>query len=166
MPYAGFATINTETVYYYGTSTQAENVATNTSTFATLNNVVRGQNNTVAASHAAGAAITNTKFPNVTVWPAPDQGAVSNPFYTLIYWRLRRLQDAGNGVNVEDIPFRFQEALVSGLAYKLSMKVEGGLERMQVLKAQYDESWMLASEEDREKAPIRFVPRQSFLGGV
>jgi len=166
VPYAGFATINTETVYYYGTSTQAENVATNTSTFATLNNVVRGQNNTVAASHAAGASIANTKFPNVTVWPAPDQGAVSNPFYTLIYWRLRRLQDAGNGVNVEDIPFRFQEALVSGLAYKLSMKVEGGLERMQVLKAQYDESWMLASEEDREKAPIRFVPRQSFLGGV
>ena len=74
------------------------------------------------------------------------------------------MQDAGNGVNVEDIPFRFQEALVAGLAYKLSMKVEGGLERMQFLKAQYDQAWELASTEDREKAPIRFVPRQSFLG--
>ena len=74
------------------------------------------------------------------------------------------MQDAGNGINVEDIPFRFQEAMVAGLAYKLSMKVEGGLERMAMLKAQYDQAWELASTEDREKAPIRFVPRQSFLG--
>ncbi len=74
------------------------------------------------------------------------------------------MQDAGNGVNVEDIPYRFQEALISGLAYKLSMKVEGGLERMAMLKAQYDESWDLAAGEDREKAPLRLVPRQGFLG--
>jgi len=164
VPYAGYANIGSETLYYYGTSTQAENVATGASAFATLNNVVRGQNNTTAASHSSGAAITNTKFPNVTVWPAPDQGSITNPYYTLVYWRLRRLQDAGNGINVEDIPFRFQEAMVAGLAYKLSMKVEGGLERMAVLKAQYDQAWELASTEDREKAPIRFVPRQSFLG--
>lgn len=164
VPYAGYANIGSETLYYYGTSTQAENVATGASAFATLNNVVRGQNNTTAASHSSGAAITNTKFPNVTVWPAPDQGSITNPYYTLVYWRLRRLQDAGNGINVEDIPFRFQEAMVAGLAYKLSMKVEGGLERMAMLKAQYDQAWELASTEDREKAPIRFVPRQSFLG--
>ncbi|NBW15971.1 MAG: hypothetical protein EBR82_49105, partial [Caulobacteraceae bacterium] len=92
------------------------------------------------------------------------QGTINNPYYTLVYWRLRRIQDAGNGINVEDIPFRFQEALIAGLAYKLSMKVQGGLERMQTLKAQYDEAWDLAASEDREKAPIRFVPRQSFLG--
>jgi len=164
VPYAGYANIGAETVNYYGTSTQAENVATGASAHATLNNVVRGQNNTTAASHASGASVTNTKFPNVTVWPAPDQGSITSPYYYLIYWRLRRLQDAGNGVNVEDIPFRFQEALVAGLAYKLSMKIEGGLERMQFLKAQYDQAWDLASTEDREKAPIRFVPRQSFLG--
>jgi hypothetical protein len=164
VPYAGYANIGAETVYYYGTSTQAENVATGVSAYATLNNVVRGQNNTTAASHTSGAQVSNTKFPNVTVWPAPDQGSISNPYYTLVYWRLRRMQDAGNGINVEDIPFRFQEALVAGLAYKLSMKVEGGLERMQFLKAQYDQAWELASTEDREKAPIRFVPRQSFLG--
>jgi hypothetical protein len=164
VPYAGYANINSETVYYYGTSTQAENVATGVSAYATLNNVVRGQNNTTAASHSAGAAVTNTKFPNVTVWPAPEQGSITTPYYTLVYWRLRRMQDAGNGINVEDIPFRFQEAMVAGLAYKLSMKVEGGLERMAMLKAQYDQAWELASTEDREKAPIRFVPRQSFLG--
>lgn len=164
IPYAGYANIGAETVYYYGTATQAENVATGASVYATLNNVVRGQNNTTAASHTSGDAVSNTQFPNITVWPAPDQGSISNPYYTLIYWRLRRMQDAGNGVNVEDIPYRFQEAMIAGLAYKLSMKVEGGLERMGMLKAQYDEAWDLASSEDREKAPIRFVPRQSFLG--
>ena len=85
VPYAGYATIGTETVYYYGTSTQAENVATGASAYATLNNVVRGQNNTTAASHTSGDSVTNTKFPNVTVWPAPDQGSVSSPYYYLIY---------------------------------------------------------------------------------
>jgi hypothetical protein len=45
------------------------------------------------------------------------------------------------------------------------MKVPGGLERLQVLKAQYDEAWDLASSEDREKAAIRFVPRRMFIGG-
>ena len=164
VPYAGYANIGSETIYYYGTSTQAENVATGVSAYATLNNVVRGQNNTTAASHSSGATVSNTQFPNITVWPAPDQGTINNPYYTLVYWRLRRIQDAGNGINVEDIPFRFQEALIAGLAYKLSMKVQGGLERMQTLKAQYDEAWDLAASEDREKAPIRFVPRQSFLG--
>jgi len=164
VPYAGYANIGTETVYYYGTTTQAENVATGTSAYATLNNVVRGQNNTTAASHTSGDTVTNTKFPNVTVWPAPDQGSVTSPYYYLIYWRLRRLQDAGNGVNVEDIPFRFQEALIAGLAYKLSMKIPQAMERMPMLKAQYDEAWQFAADEDREKAPIRFVPRQSFLG--
>ena len=164
VPYAGYANIGSETVYYYGTSTQAQNVATGASAYATLNNVLRGQNNTTAASHTSGATVSNTQFPNVTVWPAPDQGSVTTPYYTLVYWRLRRLQDAGNGINVEDIPFRFQEALIAGLAYKLSMKVEGGIERMGMLKAQYDEAWQLAADEDREKAPLRLVPRQGFLG--
>jgi len=164
VPYAGYATINSEVIYYYGTSTLAENVATGTSAYATLNNVVRGQNNTTAAAHTSGASLTSTQFPNITVWPAPDQGSISNPYYTLVYWRMRRLYDAGNGVNTEDIPFRFHEAMISGLAYRLSIKVRGGLERISLLKAQYDEAWQLASEEDREKASVRFVPRQSFLG--
>jgi len=164
VPYAGYATIGTETIYYYGTSTAQENVATGTSIFPTLNNVLRGQNNTTASTHSVNDTLTNTKFPNVTVWPAPDQGSISTPYYYLIYWRLRRLQDAGNGINVEDIPFRFQEALTAGLAYKLSMKIPQAMERMPMLKAMYDEAWQLAADEDREKAPIRFIPRQSFLG--
>lgn len=98
-------------------------------------------------------------IPNITVWPIPD----ASTSYTFVYWRLRRIQDAGSGVNTMDIPFRFLPCMVAGLAYHLSMKLPGGLERMQVLKMQYDESWDFASTEDREKAAVRFVPRQQFI---
>jgi hypothetical protein len=94
--------------------------------------------------------------PRVTMWPVPD---ASQP-YTLVYWRLRRVQDAGDGSNTMDVPFRFVPCLVAGLSYYLAMKVPGGLERLQVLKQQYDEAWALASTEDREKATERLVPRQ------
>lgn len=98
-------------------------------------------------------------IPNVTVWPVPDSGTT----YTFVYWRLRRIQDAGSGVNTMDVPFRFLPCMVAGLAYYLSMKLPGALERMQTLKMQYDEAWEFASTEDREKAAIRFVPRQQFI---
>jgi hypothetical protein len=98
--------------------------------------------------------------PQFTVWPTPDNSQT----YTFVYWRLRRIQDAGaGGTYTQDIPFRFLNALVSGLAYYLSMKIPGAMERMQVLKAQYDQDWDLASSEDREKAAVRFVPRQQFI---
>ena len=99
------------------------------------------------------------QYPQINVWPSPDQGTEATPYYYFVYWRLRRMFDAGNGVNVEDIPFRFQEPLICGLAYRLAMKLPGGLERLQFLKAQYDESWEMAAGEDREKAPDRLVPR-------
>jgi hypothetical protein len=54
--------------------------------------------------------------------------------------------------------------MVAGLAYHLAMKVPTGAERLPMLKQQYDEAWALASEEDREKAAVRFVPRQQFIG--
>ena len=107
-------------------------------------------------SDAVGAT---AKVPQIYLWPTPDQGTVTAPFYYFVYYRLRRMVDAGNGVNVEEIPFRFQECLICGLAYRLAMKLPGGLERIQLLKAQYDESWEMAAGEDREKAPDRLVPR-------
>jgi hypothetical protein len=99
--------------------------------------------------------------PTFTVWPVPDNSQT----YTFVYWRLRRIQDAGNGVNTMDVPFRFIPAMVAGLAYYLALKVPGGDVRLPILKAQYDEAWQLASEEDREKAAVRFVPRQQYIGG-
>lgn len=99
--------------------------------------------------------------PTITVWPTPDQTGV----YQFVYWYLRRIQDAGaGGEYTQDVPFRFLPCLVSGLAYYLALKVPGGMERLQTLKLQYDEDWDRASTEDREKAAVRFVPRQQFIG--
>lgn len=104
------------------------------------------------------ATPVGTQFPTINVWPVPDQ---SN-FYTLVVWRLRRIQDAGNGVTTQDIPFRFLPCLVAGLAYYLSLKIPGAAERSAMLKAMYDEAWQQAADEDREKAPLRIAPRQMF----
>jgi hypothetical protein len=94
-------------------------------------------------------------IPDIVLWPVPDSSAV----YTLVYWRLRRLQDAGNGLNTQDIPFRFLPAMTAGLAYHMAIKIPEARPLLPVLKAQYDEAWMLAADEDREKSPVRFVPR-------
>jgi hypothetical protein len=102
--------------------------------------------------------VTGVNFPQIYVWPAPDQ---SN-FYTYVYWRLKRIQDAGNGTNTQDIPFRMLPCLVAGLAYYLSMKIPGAEQRIEMLKMAYEEQWLLASTEDREKAPLRLAPRQLF----
>lgn len=101
--------------------------------------------------------------PKVVVWPTPDQGSVGDPYYTFVYWRLRRIHDAGNGVNTMDIPFRFLTCMVAGLSYYLSVKLPEAKDRIGLLKAQYDEAWQLAADEDREKAAIRFVPRRMYI---
>lgn len=98
------------------------------------------------------------QYPNINVWPAPDQ----NNFYTFVYFRLRRIQDAGEGIATQDIPFRMLPAMVAGLAYHLSLKIPGALERSVMLKGMYDEAWEQAGDEDREKAPLRLAPRIMF----
>ena len=112
----------------------------------------------VGGQPAGTNTTTGVDSPSINVWPAPDQ----NNYYTFVYWRLRRLQDAGDGVTTQDIPFRFLPCMVAGLAYHLSLKVPGALERSPMLKAQYEELWQQAADEDREKAPLRIAPRQYF----
>jgi hypothetical protein len=97
--------------------------------------------------------------PQINVWPAPEQ---SN-YYVFFYYRLRRMQDAGNGITTQDIPFRFLPCMVAGLAYYLSLKLPGAMERTGLLKQMYDEAWQQAADEDREKAPLRIAPRQMFI---
>ena len=92
--------------------------------------------------------------PKVIVWPVPD-----NNNYQLNYWRMRRIEDAGSGIQTADISFRFLPCLVSGLAYHIAMKVPELVDRVQMLKAVYDEQFEMAASEDREKTPARFVPR-------
>ena len=102
---------------------------------------------------------TGVDSPKINVWPCPDQ----NNYYTFVYWRMRRIQDAGTGgVTTQDIPFRFLPCMVAGLAYYLSLKIPGGLERSGMLKVMYDEQFQLAADEDREKASLRLAPRQYF----
>lgn len=94
--------------------------------------------------------------PKVSVWPTPD----SSTTYTLAYWRLRRIEDAGRaGSNTYDVPSRFIPCLVAGLAYHIAIKrPEVGLDRVTFLKAAYDEQFTLAADEDRDKSSINFAP--------
>ena len=125
-----------------------------------LINVNRGQNGTTAAAHTAAAPITVQNLPAVNVWPTPDAGG--GP-YSFVYWRLRRIQDAGSNGTVEpDIPFRLLPCMVAGLAFYMAQKLPDGQMRLPFLKQEYEEQWLMASTEDREKAPSRFVPRTTF----
>lgn len=99
-------------------------------------------------------------YPTINVWPAPDQGTLEQPYYRFVYWRMRRIQDAGTGITTQDIPFRFLTCMVAGLAYYLSMKLpDVPMDRVIGLKQEYEQQFQLAAEEDREKANVRFVPR-------
>jgi hypothetical protein len=145
---AGFINIDTETIVY-------QNVDGNQ-----LLNCTRAQNNTTAAAHTTGAAVVSADLPCINVWPTPN---APGDQYVFVYYRMRRVQDAGNGVNIQDIPFRFIPCLVAGLAFYIAQKrPDVAPERVIFLKQEYEQQWTLASEEDRDKAPARFVPRQMF----
>ena len=145
---SGFIRLDSEDIYYtYITG----NV---------LGGVFRGQNNTTAASHTVSTAVFVPQLPAVTVWPTPD----NSTSYQFVYWRLRRVQDAGHGVETADMNFRFLPALTAGLAYHIAVKTPELMPRVQMLKQMYDETFEVAAGEDREKAAIRFVPRQMFIG--
>jgi hypothetical protein len=154
LPAAGFIKLDNELISY--------NTLTLTSTSGTagvLTNLGRGQQGTIPASHTAGAIVTIVNPPSINVWPSPNAGGG----YTFVYWRMRRVQDAGTGVTDQDIPFRFIPCMVAGLAYYISMKKpEVAPDRVLMLKQDYEQQFQLAADEDREKAPVRFVPRSLF----
>jgi hypothetical protein len=92
--------------------------------------------------------------PELTVWPVPNEDT-----YTLIYWRMRRIQDTGNTGSLNfDVPERLLPCLISGLAYKLAQKRPELASRLPMLEAEYNKQWEWASTEDREKVSVRFVP--------
>jgi hypothetical protein len=156
VPTAGFIRIGTELIGFNQTQ-PAEN-----GNPAYLLNCTRGQDNTTAAAHLVSAAIYAVQKQSITVWPTPDSAYT----YQFVYWRMRRIQDAGNGgTKTMDVPFRFVPCLAAGLAYYIALKVPEGLPRLDILKAQYDEAWNNAANEDQDRAAVRFVPRQYFIGG-
>lgn len=133
------------------------------STYATIpNKFATGRPIQVWVNRLSGATYPSTgiAYPNITIWPSPDLGTLAMPVYTFVYWRLRRIQDTGSGATTPDIPFRFLPALVSGLAYYLSVKLPNvSPDRITMLKMEYESQFDLAAQEDREKATLRIVPR-------
>lgn len=86
----------------------------------------------------------------VFLYPAADQ------IYTFVYYRIRRIQDAGGYTNTADVNFRFLPCLASGLAYMLSLKYAP--DRTGALKQIYEEDFQRAALEDRDTASVQFVP--------
>ena len=153
---SGFIKIDSETIGYSNV------LPLPTSTYPNggqLINCYRAQNGTVAASHSAAAVISTQNLNSISVWPAPDAGGAP---YTFIYWRMRRIQDAGNGATEQDIPFRLLPCMVAGLAFYMGQKIPEAQPRLQFLKQEYEEQWLMASTEDRDKASLRLVPRSLF----
>lgn len=92
------------------------------------------------------------------VWPLPGSGGP----YTLVYWAIRRMGDAGAYTNTADMPFRFLPAFIAGLAFYIAQKKDpNNTELISRLEADYEKVWLRAAEEDREKATLSIVPRSS-----
>lgn len=153
LPAAGFIKLDNEIISY---NTLTQNSSGNGGV---LSNLGRGQQSTTPASHSISTVVYVTYPPNINIWPTPPTGED----YQFVYWRMRRVQDAGsNGTFVQDIPFRFLPCLVAGLAFYLAQKLPEGQPRIQFLKQEYEEQWLIASTEDRDKAADRYVPRTTF----
>ncbi len=145
LPTQGFVNIGSETIGY-------QNIVGNQ-----IINAWRGQNGTTATTHSNGASVFNNNLPCINVWPTPNPPGDQ---YTFVYYRMRRIQDAGGGIRTQDIPFRFMPCMAAGLAYYMSIKLpEVTPDRIMMLKADYEQQWTLAEQEDREKAALRIVPR-------
>jgi hypothetical protein len=140
-----------EHVIRTGSGTTQEDITINrisVSTYATIpNKLIEGRPIQFWLNRLAAA-------PEMTVWPIPDSGD-----YTLLYWRMRRIEDTGSGVETADMTFRFYPCLVAGLAYYIAMKVPELQSRVQMLKGVYDEQFYMAASEDREKSVLTLVPR-------
>jgi len=146
---SGFIRLGTEDIYYGYISGNV------------LGGVFRGQNYTTAAAQTDGTAVFVPQLPAVTVWPTPD----GSQQYQFVYYRMRRIQDTGAGLQTSDMNFRFLPCVVAGLAYYIAMKVPELQGRLDMLKAVYEEQYKLAAQEDREKATLRLVPRIAYIGG-
>jgi len=148
LPTQGFVNIGSETIGY-------QNIVGNQ-----IVNAWRGQNGTTATTHLNGVDVYNNQLPCINVWPTPNPPGNQ---YTFVYYRMRRIQDAGGGIRTQDIPFRFMPCMAAGLAYYMSVKLpEVTPDRIMMLKADYEQQWTLAEQEDREKAALRIVPRNMF----
>ena len=97
--------------------------------------------------------------PTVKLWPTPDLST-----YTLVFDRLVRMDDADAAQNTLDMPFRFYPCLAAGLAYYISIK--RAPDRMQMLKAIYEEEFERAAAEDRDRASLSLTPSRDYYSFI
>ena len=95
--------------------------------------------------------------PTINIWPAPE-----NSTDQIIYYRVKRIEDADAAVDNADIPFRFLPCLIAGLSYYIALKRSP--DRVQILKAVYEEEFERAASEDIDHGvPLRLVPTYQSL---
>ena len=94
--------------------------------------------------------------PVINLWAVPE-----NSTDQLIYYYVRRIEDADSLVNTTDMPFRFFPCMVAGLAYYMAMK--RAPERVQLLKTVYEEEFQRAADEDQGRTPLKLQPSLSYL---
>lgn len=136
--------------------THLRSVSGGTSTDATLFRISVSDYASIPAKASTGRPIQvlvqRTATPSITLWPVPTVAD------TLVYWRMRRMQDTGGGSNTLDLPGRFRPAIIAGLAYQIAMKRPEVTDRVPMLQAEYERQFGLAADEDRDRASLWLVP--------
>ena len=94
--------------------------------------------------------------PVITLWQTPE-----NSTDQVIYYYVRRIQDADTMQNTTDLPFRFLPCMVAGLSYYIAMKKAP--DRIQLLKAMYEEEFLRAANEDEDRVPLKLQPSARYL---
>jgi len=94
-------------------------------------------------------------IPTITLWSTP------NASFTLVYYYVRRIQDADSLTNTTDAPFRFLPCMAAGLAYYIAIK--RAPDRIQILKSIYEEEFQRAAAEDASSTPLKLTPNMSYL---
>ena len=94
--------------------------------------------------------------PVIKLWATPE-----NSTDQIVYYYVRRIEDADTLTNTTDMPFRFYPCMVAGLAYYLAMK--RAPDRIQLLKSVYEEEFQRASDEDEDRTPLKLQPSIQYL---
>jgi len=94
--------------------------------------------------------------PEINLWQTPE-----NSTDQLVYYYVRRIEDAGALTNTTGIPFRFYPCMVAGLAYYLAIK--RAPERVQMMKSIYEEEFQRAAMEDEDRVPLIMRPSGRYL---
>lgn len=130
------------------------NISTQTDTIITPISLVdyNQQTNKLTQGFPTQYFVQRGLAPKVYIWPTPDNSQT----YYLSYDRIRRIQDAGFAGNTADVPFRFLNALISGLAYMVAVKKKP--EMVSILKALYDESFSVAADADTQRTSSFILP--------